>query len=211
MDEINDIRRSHADKFYRNADWLNIADYPDDDASPDRWAWEFLRRNEKYSEVTNALLKEYASLKKEHDNLPNLHNWEKWRNHRRSWGIDLFYPIEWVNDAALGLDSPCRFGAGRPDLIYYGSQFVANPTSSDPFYAVVEEKPDTQLIRFDLTKPIPPQIAAASNFLEMNYRGEKSKLAHSIRKFRLYLRAFDGYSNQGCKVIGRAICERGRS
>lgn len=172
--------------WYKQADWKNRQDYPDDTASPNRWAWEFLRRNADFaaehmdllhqsSMQDPAALKDYRS------------EWrKKWKSHLRRWGISSFRAKDW-GSAMPDSDSPCVFCDGAPDMPAQSVQFKGD----DKTYLIAEEKPNTVLIRFDYTKPIGAQIKLAERHLNLNFRGEKEKAVQHAGMFSLYLRTFD--------------------
>jgi len=202
---LDEIKKNHGDWANKKPDWKNPKNYPPDDASPDCWAWEFLKRNKKYKDECLALFweiklsveEEESKTEQEIQDSREILAGER-KKHADKWSIGS-YDFDPATVAGIAPNtrpntdnfySPFRFKTSGPDLISYDQQSSEN----GPRRAVVEEKPDTALIRFDLTKPIGPQIKAATLYLAANYRGTTKKISHSAENFREYLRAFDGYS-----------------
>jgi hypothetical protein len=192
-----------------NQDWKKSEDYPPvKGTSPERWAYEFLIRNQNFVE-------EFESAKKETINPGGrLIGWNETPVGKvlKRYGID--YPMlpGWLEKT--GSDSPLIFEKHPRHVPSYKvekSGGLFNEHAVGKRYHVSLEMPQRTVFEFDLTSPISPQIARAKKMLISNQKtlsGEKRSSGKSIvRLYPWYLRVLDAYSAgihapKICEVLG---------
>lgn len=160
--------------------WENISDYPDPKtASLDRWAFEFLWRNEKFRQEFERAADEQKSLKQA-GSLSIFWNQAPVGKVIQKWGLTPLLP-EW------GLDTPARFE--RYPILVPCCEINGKQVH------LAYESPSRAILEFDLSAPIGPQIQRARHNLKMqqkHYRGPKRDSGRSqIRLYRNYLRVLD--------------------
>ncbi|MGP8475049.1 DNA -binding domain-containing protein [Burkholderia sp. PR2] len=173
----------------RSADWCNPADYPDESFSPDRWAWEFLRRNDDY--------------RRELDSLRNADE-AAYQAHLARWHVACYWTDEFM--AREGLDAPCSFrpavdGARRlrgPLAVRLAGDLGARAES----VFVHPARDDSMAFVIDLSAPLEQQIesihlAAAARQASLGIEPVSPRA--QMEKYARYLRAFDA-SNAGASA-----------
>lgn len=154
------------------ADWRKPEEYADPDSiNPKQWAWEFLRRNPQYQNDFNKFRREIES-----DGFPIINQ----ENILMAEKYGLSFIFSNPND---------DFSQVRPEALRFlktGSQvrYVGRIFQS--------QKKGEVALKFDVTKPIEPQIQSAKTTLNF----ERKRLGfkdpnHHIKKFATYLRVLD--------------------
>ena len=179
--------------WFRTPDWRDSSTYPSASASGNRWAWEFLRRNEKFqpSYASFRRLIAHIPCKSRHLGHPQFAEHVKLL---MPWGIDCWYPSTWIWGWPLDvetreldqfededLDSPCAFVSGPVD----SSRYFDRPLG-DTEYRVI----------FDAAMPIAPQIAQVKAILESKQSmlpNARTAVRPRWNLFPRYLRTFDGF------------------
>lgn len=202
LGSIEDRRRIRS--WFRIPDWRDASEYPSQSASGDRWAWEFLRRNNEFTSALNTVCRQIARLPRERRTAAH----PLYAQHEElliAWGIDHWYPRAWrwgwpsgQNEQGshlfldMNLDAPCGFVAGVVD----SSRHLKRPLTGSQ-YAVI----------FDAEMPIAPQLAQVRAALE--YR--QSLLPSARRTVRprwsllpRYLRTFDGFQELSASGLSEA-------
>lgn len=202
--------QSKLEEWYRVADWKNPKHYPSPkNASNNRWAWEFLRRNSEFINDT-------AEINK----ILSVHPWPKKGGaldhpareaHRKlceKWHIDIVFLHEWIANAPEKFDSPCRLKTSSVRNIWSTYRF---PNDEREFHII--PKGDSQfLYPVNINWPIEPQIQmiklhalANQNMWESNKRPKPMKqVRHHVNKFPFYLRVYDAF---GSNVTAQEIAE----
>jgi len=190
-----------------NPDWKKSEDYPPiNGTSPERWAYEFLIRNQKFVADLEAAKKE-PIIKP--DGRPIGWNETPVGKVLKQYGIN--YPMlpGWLEKT--GGDSPLIFEKHPryvPSYKVVKSGGLFNEHVVGKYYHISLEMPQRAVLEFDLTSPINPQIERAKKMLKENQKGlsgEKRSSGKSIvRLYPWYLRVLDAHS----AGIRRAkICE----
>lgn len=157
--------------LWTTPDWRRAGDYPNPEtASADRWAWEFVRRNE-----------EFCAGFIEAMRAPPLEG---------TFAIDIFC-AKWGLHRAL----QHWVESGHIDAPVYLPRAIG---FSDPAALTLRDH-NVVLFPFDLSKPIEPQVAHARRYLKANQglwesnRRDRptTRINHAWRMFSFYLRAFD--------------------
>ncbi|WP_148278533.1 hypothetical protein [Burkholderia sp. KJ006] len=185
--------RRRVRSWFRIPDWREPSAYPPASASGDRWAWEFLRRNDDFLSEQHDFCQRIARIPRE-QRLPSHPEFVKHAQFLADWGIDYWYPPAWVWGwpVKLDRDGPYQFVHMDFDA---PCGFVTGPVDSSRYF----DRPmrDTQYrVIFDVAMPIAPQIAQVKAMLE-----SKQAMLPVARKtvrprwhlFPRYLRAIDGY------------------
>lgn len=196
----NELRKKLRD-WHSIPKWLEREKYPLPGVSMDRWAWEFLKRNAEFRREVEAIKLIPRGPEKE---LPPEHPIRNaWRKIQEKWGIDFFYLNDWVAENPDDFDAPCRFETGGVDYVH---SFRLKIDPSRDYHIVASDK-EHMVLRFNLSWPIAPQVAAAARHLNTNQdcwesngrpKPIKSVRAHA-KKFPMYLRVFDA-RNEKIKV-----------
>ena len=179
--------RQKLEEWYRDANWTNPEHYPALNASYDRWAWEFLRRNDEFK-------KEFAGV---HESSAK----EKKRVQKKlceRWGIALVYLHGWIEENPGKYDSPCLFQTSIADCII--ATYHLNKDDEREFH-IVPHVENEFLYRVNLMWPIEPQIQAIKRhsianqkMREQNNRAKPvTQVRRHVNKFPAYLRAFDAF------------------
>lgn len=195
-------------------DWRNKNDYPPiDGTSLDRWAFEFLMRNQSFvSEFIVAENTKYSESP--------LMGWNKTPVGKvlKKYGVRIPILPEWREKT--GGDSPFVFEAHPISMFSHkceieeaGSIFTEGAIGRS--YYIRECFPNTQLLEFDLSQPINPQIERAKKMLDTNQKqfvgdqeADKNSRIKIIKKniFRLfpfYLRVLDA---DAAGAVDKDIC-----
>lgn len=184
--------RRRVRSWFQIPDWRNPSAYPPASVSGDRWAWEFLRRNEKFIKQQADFCNRLARVPHE-QRLASHPDFEAHSKFLMDWGIDYWYPPSWVWGWPLTLDdgtqqfvnmefdAPCGFISGPVD----SSRYFDRPLR-DTEYRVI----------FDASMPISRQLEQVKSVLEF----QQSRLPAARKAARprwsllpRYLRAFDGF------------------
>lgn len=185
--------RRHVRSWFRIPDWRDSSAYPLASVSGDRWAWEFLRRNDVFCKAQQQFHNRLARIPRSQrqQSHPEFAEYEKFLT---TWGIDCWYPAAWIwgwpvisdGDGShqfldMELDAPCGFISGPVD----SSRYFDRPMR-DTEYRVI----------FDASMPIAPQLAQVKAILE--FRQSQLPTARKAVRPRWnllprYLRAFDGF------------------
>lgn len=169
-------------------DWKKEADYPAaSDTSPDRWAWEFLRRNPYFKAEMKQAMQEQSKAK-ETGTLDIAWNRQPVGAILKRWGVAVPYLPQWIE--SLGLDSPVRFEAYPRDLDYASIEGRG--------YKLALASQSTRCLEFDLTAPIPPQLEKAKRMLlasqempALKELGVRARNNEQTAMFPRYLRLLD--------------------
>lgn len=193
------------DEWTRLCNWRKPEHYPPGTVSGDRWAWEFLRRNQEFAAEFLALLEiddsgEFKPGRKPSD-IARYALQDK-------WNIDTLYIPAWIESDPLKYDAPIRFKTGLADHPYSTCKFTRedgrfyvdhSSKSEDEFYIVKKRNQNEFLYRVNVGWPIEPQMQAIKchalanqDCWEQNNRPEPIKQKrHHHKKFPFYLRAYD--------------------
>lgn len=151
-----------------------------------RWAWEFLRRNPAFEAEMKEAKKAHTAMKER-------------GKIRIGWN-------EWPTGAVLqkwGVESPTvaiRPDAEAPFWFEQFPQLLRSGAINGVRLQYAESRDDRLCLEFDLSSPIPPQIARAKRLLELNQedrskRGEiqevRTRNNEAARMFPTYLRVLD--------------------
>ena len=186
-------------EWFRDADWRNPEHYPSPKtASFDRWAWEFLRRNEDFKKGFADIIE----IKKRNPwgagSCPLDHPARiAQKKLCTEWGIKMFYPNTWIADAPDKHDSPCRFKTSGADSVWAPYHFDGN---EQRFY-IVPYVSHEFLYPVNLNWPIEPQIQAIKRNALTNQKSRAAnnlpkptqQVRHHVKNFPTYLRAFDAF------------------
>lgn len=162
-----------------NRDWENPANYPDPNTtSPDRWAFEFLRRNPKFVGELNAALEKDAEIDR------NGGVSERYVMHvLRDWGVDHISLHGWGS----ATDIPLRMEVFPREVGY--SEIDGKPAR------VTCSLSNRYVLEFSLTESPIRQIKLASAMLrakQKDFDGPKrTQERNATRLFPLYLRVLD--------------------
>lgn len=184
--------RRRVRSWFHIPDWRDSSAYPPASASGDRWAWEFLRRNDEFLSEHNDFSRRTARIPPK-QRLPSHPEFVKQSQFFMDWGIDYWYPPAWVwgwpvklvDDGPyvflhMAVDAPCSFVSGPVD----SSRYFDRPLR-DTQYRVI----------FDAALPIAPQLAQVKALLESK-QSQLSGARKTVRPrwdlFPRYLRAIDG-------------------
>lgn len=171
-------------------DWKIASDYPDEKRSrlisPDRWAWEFLKRNKKFrSDIEEAKKTQGSYLEAHSDECIGWSNTPTGQVLRK-WGIDRPNITAWID--ARVVDAPVVFEKYPQVLRFASIQGVD----------VHAAKADSSKIclQFDLSSPIEPQIQRAKSILLSNQKAKENNLTRrrnneQFDRFPCYLRILD--------------------
>ncbi len=171
-------------------DWKKASDYPDEAESklisPDRWAWEFLRRNKKFKAELEKAKKSQPSYLKENAESPI-----GWSNTPVGlvlceWGVEHPNLTEWID--ARAVDTPVAF-VKYPQFLRFGT---INGVDVD----IARHESTKLCLQFDLSSPIEPQIQRAKATLMSNQKAKESTLTRRrnnerFERFPCYLRILD--------------------
>jgi hypothetical protein len=178
-------------EWHRAADWKNPAHYPSPEtASFDRWAWEFLRRNDEFNRDTA----DFSKITEENpwceNSAPLDHpGYLAGRTYCAKWGIDI-HPHEWIAEKPDYYDSPCSFTTSYAEPIWGTYRFKGDERD----YHVVPHAEHENLYRVNLNWPIEPQIQAIKRSALLNQSQDSIKqIRHHVKKFPVYLRAYDAF------------------
>ncbi len=165
--------------------WKNADHYPDPKTtSLDRWAFEFLWRNDEFRRQFDVAAKEQAELRSA-GHLPAAWNQMPTGKVLKKWGVDRPILPEWIADGLS--DSPARFE------VFPQHMHLATINGID--VRIAAANPSRVTLEFDLTTPLPPQIERASRILKLSqksYEGPKrTQGKNSTRLFPIYLRVLD--------------------
>ena len=183
--------------------WRTGENYPDHKtASRNRWAWEFLRRNEDFQKELAAvdLQGKDFNQKMEANKFPTLEDenahpvrsakailFARWSIKRETHG-SLFDSI----DAPGAPDCPVTFISSWVNPVTIPWTFsgeITNSGTPEKFFIYPYDSA-TALIPFNLNWPIEPQILAAKRYLNANRRESKAPRSH-VSKYSTYLRIWD--------------------
>lgn len=170
--------------------WRSPEDYPDPkNTTADRWAFEFVSRNNKFGEELGAAISEEQQIMagkgepvREGEQRPVMRVF-------RRWGI------ERPNLKSWGFDSPVKFATfpRMPPVANYG----------DVLCYVARSDEGRLTLEFDLSMPIKPQIKRAEELLKINqesFSGKKQKRGANITElFPYYLRTLDALAENAGK------------
>lgn len=192
-------RKKILEQFYRDADWRNPEHYPSPKtASLSRWAWEFLRRNQGFKDgmvaLTTILIEHPLQGSGGDADSPGRLALKALCD---KWGIDHFYPNEWLADVKSEFDSPCSFKLGGVRNVWPHRRLDCGEPHSHIIPAV-----DGQLVyTLNVNWPIEPQIQIIKWHANMKQKmwaedGRQEPIKQvrlHVRKFQTYLRAFDAF------------------
>ena len=171
-------------------DWKKASDYPDEaeskSISPDRWAWEFLRRNKKFQAELEKAKKRQATYLKE--NAENPIGWSKTPVGLIfcKWGVEHPNITAWID--ARAVDTPVAFEKYPKFLRFSAINGVD--------VSVARHDSTKLCLQFDLSSPIEPQIQRAKATLMSNQKAIESTLTRRrnnerFERFPCYLRILD--------------------
>lgn len=188
-------------------DWKKKDDYPPiRGTSPERWAYEFLRRNPEFDAKIEAANKEPVVM-------PDIGpiGWSQTPVGKVlvEYGVD--YPMlqEWIGQRIS--DSPLIFKKHPRHIPSYkveksGGLFTDHAIGKR--FHVSPSLPELVALEFDLAQPINPQIARAKAILKASqgaYKGRKRAGGKSmVNLYPFYLRVLDAYA---AAVPTAKICE----
>lgn len=180
-------------------DWKKAADYIfPANTSLDRWAAEFLCRNEEFKK----------ELKTAHEKYEPQNPLLGWSNTPKGkvlakWGASPRLP-EWVKSGAS--DSYMAFEKYPRYVPSYkvktaGGLFTANAVGQ--YFLVAPESPEKSVFEFDLSAPIPPQVARAKAMLtaqqKQNSKGKAVVKKAMVKLYPGYLRILDALTAKATK------------
>lgn len=165
-----------------NRDWENPANYPDPDStSLDRWAFEFLWRNQEFRAELDAAVKNQEEIKRVGE-LPLAWNEQPTGRVLKAWGVQSPILPEWgISDSPMRMEAFPRF---------------APSTSVNGIHVkMAAVLPGRVILEFNLAEPVKPQIDRAAGILKKSqelFDGTKrSQGKNATRLFPLYLRVLD--------------------
>lgn len=170
--------------------WKDASDYPDEtqsrSISPDRWAWEFLRRNKKFKAELEEAKKTQALCLEAHAD--EAIGWSSTPVGQvlRKWGVEHPNITAWID--ARAVDSPIAFEK-YPQFLQFGAI-----NGVDVHIAKADS---TKIcLQFDLSAPIEPQLKRAKATLLSNQKARENKLTRrrnneQFERFPCYLRILD--------------------
>lgn len=187
-------------------DWKNARDYPPvKGTSLDRWAFEFLRRNQEF-------VVKFMAAKSEPKPASNgeLIGWSQTPTGKvlKEYGVRRPMLQEWVG-AGMS-DSPFIFPT-HPISVRSCRVETAGAMFTDEavgkYFNIALEEPDKVVLEFDLSQPLNPQLARAKKMLVANqimHIGKKKTAKATVKMYTWYLRVLDAYS---AGIHPAKICE----
>ncbi|WP_321803884.1 transcriptional regulator domain-containing protein [Burkholderia sp. BCC1988] len=182
----------------RRANWRDPATYPDDSFSADRWAWEFLRRNQ-------AFRSEYRAAASLDDHAL--------RACLVKWGVGHVYSAAEI--AAHELDAPVRFKSAVDVVRRLDSPVLAQKLGFDSDSLFVHPASQTTIaFSLDLRAPIEAQLDAIRQSFADRQRdagiAPAPKSSIQTESYAQYLRAFDGIeAGKRVKEIAEVLSREG--
>lgn len=190
-------------------DWKNATDYPPvKGTSLQRWTYEFLRRNQGF-------MAEFKAAKSESKLALNGEPvfWSETPAGKvlKKYGVKHLMLPEWMAEGMS--DSPVIFTV-HPIYVHgqrvekAGAMFTNEAVGK--YYKIILEQPDKQVLEFDLSQPLNPQLARAKQMLKVSQimiKGENIRATASVTLFPWYLRVLDAYHDgihpaKICEVLG---------